>query len=333
MARKLVQSLKARGVNGAVFVDLSPLFRSGGPSYLWMQRYNAIAAREARRAAPKNKRPRWLHNGPPLSGPAGWRYSVAPGRETVVGAMGNVLNYALFVDQGTGVFGGKGAYPAKILPPWLARGYEYYERHWRYDGKRTLPTIMIKGQQGQHFMQKGMVTAALRMGVLVHPGTVPTPPAARAMALKWSRTGFVWSFAFDTQQRIWRAERDAAWSARRRNRTGDSAVRRQRRIREESQAIRKRNNQAKKRQRERYEKSRDKAKQAKDRQPRSVEAKIKNTAKGMRGVIQVGRIAKGPDGSYAVEVWMWGSVGGIKQRIKRYLHFSPEGKYQGFIKG
>lgn len=74
-------------------------------------------------------------------------------------------SYAIYVDQGTGVFAGHSAYEAKILPPFNEGGDSLYEATFRPGGPGTkkLAKVMIQGQPGQHFFDKGLAEAMRSM--------------------------------------------------------------------------------------------------------------------------------------------------------------------------
>lgn len=81
-------------------------------------------------------------------------------------ATGSSMPYAIYVDQGTGVFGGGGAYEAKVLPPYNTGEGTLYEAGW------NKKPIYIKGQIGKHFFDKGLASAfrAMRMRSTDVPG-------------------------------------------------------------------------------------------------------------------------------------------------------------------
>ena len=147
--------------NGYLTVDARVMFADGGQVETWLRRLTGRARHEIAKAAPSNKRPRWGHYGPPLKmtikrsiktrkGSGGkWYYLYT--------SVGSTAPYALYVDQGSGIHAGKSPWEAKILPPWPAKGYELYEK--KRDGRR----VMIDGQEGKFFFEKGLERAFDRM--------------------------------------------------------------------------------------------------------------------------------------------------------------------------
>jgi hypothetical protein len=133
----------------------------------------------------------------------------------VYGAVGSTSNYAAFVDQGTGVYAGNAPYEAKILPPWKRLEPSLYESTWK-PGAKTVDPVMIKGQPGQFFFDKGLKRAfqSMRMRSFQVPGDAQI---AKALSeLPPGLSNFVGATpsdaAFKASLDEWRSWRDAAWS-------------------------------------------------------------------------------------------------------------------------
>lgn len=197
------------------------LFMPGGQVHAWHQRFTGQIREKTRKAAPANQRPRWSHYGKPLKAtihsakPAYW--GNGRDRQRIYGAVGSNSAYALYVNDGTGIHNGGGPYPAKILPPWTRGDSSLYEHTWRPGGpgSRRVSQVMIKGQKGQHFFERGLALAFRHMRM--RSRQVAGEPRISAMA-----TGNnVWnngvpgntpvSGSFLAQLQEWRAWRDEAW--------------------------------------------------------------------------------------------------------------------------
>lgn len=220
----VVRRIHNRGATITVESHAEILFMPGGSVNTWTNRFTGRIRARTIAAAPANKRPRWAHYGKPLKGtivsarPRFW--GNGRDKQRVYGAVGSTAPYALYVDQGTGVYGGSGPYPAKILPPWSHGSPSLYERTWRPGGPgtRRVAPVMIKGQQGQEFFAKGLAAAfrSMRMRSAALPGD-GSPKISDVMGSAVSTLGnFMGNTAatpaFVGQLNEWRAWRDEAWS-------------------------------------------------------------------------------------------------------------------------
>lgn len=222
----VVRRIQKRGASITVESHAEVLFMPGGSVNSWAARFTGRIKSRTIAAAPANKRPRWAHYGPPLKDtiisarPRFWGNGVD--KQRVYAAVGSTAPYALYVDQGTGVYGGSGPYPAKILPPWTWGGASLYESTWKPGGPggKTVPQVMIRGQRGQQFFAKGLAAAfrSMRMRSFALPGeggpkisealsAVPT-----AITAKMHGTGATPAFIGQLGQ--WREWRDQAWERR-----------------------------------------------------------------------------------------------------------------------
>jgi hypothetical protein len=211
---------------GAVFVVEAHgqvLFMPGAPVYGWAARFANATKRGVEAEAPVNKRPRWAHYGKPLKESITSttpRYRRTAGGARVYAAVGSTAPYAVYVDQGTGVYGGGGPYLAKILPPTAWGAPNLYEASWVPPGSdHPVRPVMIKGQPGQHFFQKGLERGfeAMRMRSYQVPGD---PKISAAMDdfpsdLRALASTELSKAAFLPQLQEWRAWRDEAWKAHR----------------------------------------------------------------------------------------------------------------------
>lgn len=215
----LIRRIHNRGATVVVEAHGEVLFAPTGPVGNWTRRFSNRLTAFAAQEAPTNKRPRWAHYGKPLKSTMTSSTTYQPGRFKVYAAVGSTAPHALFVDQGTGIYGGGGAYEAKILPPWQHGSASLYEATWRPEGPghRRVRPVMIRGQKGQHFFDKALsrAFASMRMRAFQVPtdakisGAISSAPA--------SVTNFLGSTngnggAFRAQLEEWRLWRDEAWS-------------------------------------------------------------------------------------------------------------------------
>lgn len=218
-----IKKLRGRGVSGVVTAYGEVLFMPGGDVNRWTNRFAARIGAETRKAAPSNRRPRWAHYGKPLKATVTAsrpEYRPARGGGRVYAAVGSTAPYAYYVDQGTGVYGGNGPYPAKVLPPWEQGSPSLYEHTWRPGGPgtRKVGTVMIKGQRGQGFFDTGLTRgfARMRMRSFQVPGegirgmTDALGSFPRGLEFD-GNTPVTAGFIASLQE--WRAWRDAAWNA------------------------------------------------------------------------------------------------------------------------
>lgn len=217
------------------------LFMPEGEVWRWKQRLMRRIRAATIRAAPSNKRPRWAHYGKPLkttihtAKPNFW----GNGRDKmrIYGAVGSNSPYAYYVNEGTGVYAGKGPYPAKILPPWRRGDASLYEHTWRPtgpDGRRVAP-VMIKGQRPQGFMDKGLAegfaSMRLRSYQVAGEGRITDAIGASVTMLDNFSGATEQTNAFVLELALWRMWRDEAWEGGRflgRHKSGMSWAERQR---------------------------------------------------------------------------------------------------------
>ena len=155
--------LKGRGAKGIVSVNGSVLFAPGTDIDRWRRRFSARLTTAVKRHAPygtgptvkypnRTMRP---HPGPHLrdtiTSSTGKRITKDGGFFYL--STGSTVPYALYVDQGTGIYGGNGPYEATLLPP-----FEYGEGSL-FEKSPWMPKVMIKGQKGQEFFEKGLEDA------------------------------------------------------------------------------------------------------------------------------------------------------------------------------
>lgn len=210
----------------AINANATLLFVPGGDVYEWTNKVNRSIKRQTAYWAPKHnqtgrwKRPLRPHGRTPLK-----RTFVASRPYTrkskygaqVLASVGSTAHHALYVDQGTGIYGGNGPYEARLLPPWSEGSPSLYEATWNPGGKRVRDPVMIKGQPGKQFFDKGLRSAfkANRVPYV----TLPSGGGAieQALSVGWPQTLMDFSgsttadagFLQDLPK--WRAWRDAAW--------------------------------------------------------------------------------------------------------------------------
>jgi hypothetical protein len=229
----LVRRIRRRNAYMVVEAHAEVLFTATGDVGRWTNRLsNRITAFTAA-AAPNNKRPRWAHYGRALKTTFTSSTTYQPGRMRVYAAVGSKAPHAVFVDQGTGVFNGGTPWKAAILPPRTEGGSDLYEATWRPGGPgnpRVKP-IMIQGQKGQKFFEKGLRRGfqSMRMRTYQVPGEGgprissvlnSAPPSMLGKVLGPSATP-----AFMAQLEQWREDRDKAYI---RNRDRDKTERKNR---------------------------------------------------------------------------------------------------------
>jgi hypothetical protein len=220
----VVRRIRKRNLTITVESHAEVLFMPGGQVFNWQNRFSQrIKARTIARA-PGNKRPRWAHYGKPLKStiqsayPRFW--SNGKDKMRVYGAVGSGAPYAAFVDQGTGVFNGGAPWEAKILPPWQWEGASLYEATWRPGGPsgRRVAPVMIKGQPGQHYFDKGLADAfrSMRMRSFQVPGEggpkISEALSAIPSVIEGKFHGPTATPGFMNSLREWREWRDRAWN-------------------------------------------------------------------------------------------------------------------------
>lgn len=158
----VVRRIRNRGATITVEANAEVEFMPGGSVHSWTNMFTGRIRAKTEAVTPRNKRPRWDHYGEPLRNtlvsarPRFW--SNGGDRQRVYGAVGSTAPHAYYVDQGTGVYNGSGPYQAKILPPWQRGEGSLYEASWRAAGPqgRRARIVMIQGQKGQKFFEKGL---------------------------------------------------------------------------------------------------------------------------------------------------------------------------------
>lgn len=156
--------LHNRGAVVVVEAHAEVLAMPTGPIGRWSKLFIERLERNTTSFAPVNKRWRWAHYGKPLKQTISSDIDYVPSRTRVYGAVGSSAPHAVYVDQGTGVHGGNGPYPAKILPPWRPGSPSLYEARWvPPGGRRSVRQVMIDGQKGRFYFQKGIDKTMLQM--------------------------------------------------------------------------------------------------------------------------------------------------------------------------
>lgn len=153
--------LRSRGATVTVTAHGQILAVKGGVVNNWTNRFTQQMGAKTRKAAPRNRRIRWAHYGPPLkktimaSKP---QTRMTKGGFKIYGSAGSTAHYALFVDQGTNSF------DAKILPPYYWGSPSLYEYSWEPLGRGSrLGTVHVRGQAAQEFFAKGLAAAFRHM--------------------------------------------------------------------------------------------------------------------------------------------------------------------------
>lgn len=135
----------------------------------------------------------------------------------ILAAIGSTAGHALYVDQGTGDYSGHGPYPAKILPPWKEGDPSLYEHSWNPGGRKLRNPVMIHGQKGQEFFDKGMRSAFKAMHIPSATLPAGSPRVEKALNVGWplTLTGFSGSTTAEAgflgDLELWREWRDTAW--------------------------------------------------------------------------------------------------------------------------
>lgn len=219
----VVKRIRNRGATITVEAHGEVLFMPGGDVHNWTNRFTGRIRAKTIQAAPSNSRPRWAHYGKPLRStivsarPRFW----GNGRDKmrVYAAVGSTAAYAQYVDQGTGVYNGGAPYEAAILPPWQQGSPSLYERTWRPAGPRgrRVRPVMIKGQRGQQFFDKGLAAAfrSMRMRSFQVPGEGGPKITDALNSTPSTLENFLGNTpatpAFVAQLGEWRKWRDEAW--------------------------------------------------------------------------------------------------------------------------
>lgn len=243
----LVKKLRDVGAKGVVTAVGEALFAPQTDVSRWKNRFSTTLRHAGARHAPSHdysKRPLRPHPGPRLKesfrGRAHTDLTKGGGRFHV--AMGSLAGYALYVDQGTGVYGeGNGLYLAKLLPPTAEGAPNLYER------SKNMPDVWISGQRGQGFMEKALEDAMQRMltpasrgggGItamraalktfpanLFEPGNTPMDAGLKARRAKWRR----WrDMAYEAKRERQREISHQKWKERQERKAADEAARKAR---------------------------------------------------------------------------------------------------------
>lgn len=173
-----VKVLRERGAKVVVEAHGEVLFAPGTELDRWKNRFSQVIRNRVADRAPRfnssTKYPQRTYR--PHRYPkhldqtirAATETKAHPGGGVFFVAVGSIAPYAIYVDQGTGVYGGDGAYEAKILPPFTYKGHTFYER------RPGTPPVMIKGQPGQFFFKNGLDDAftTMRLPATEVPGNI-----------------------------------------------------------------------------------------------------------------------------------------------------------------
>jgi hypothetical protein len=214
----LIKTFHNRGSTIVVEAHGEVLFSAAGDVGRWTKQLTRAIKVATQANAPRNKRPRWTHYGKPLKQTFDADVRYVPSRMRVYGAVGSSALHAAFVDQGTGVFGGNGAYEAKILPPWRRGSPSLYEQGWSPNGSGERSSVLIKGQPGQFFFDAGLAQgfAAMRILSFEAPLTPKISEAVRSLPpgiLSFLDQGnTVANPLFKQQLAEWRSWRQAAFN-------------------------------------------------------------------------------------------------------------------------
>lgn len=216
----VVRKIRNRGATITVESNAEVLFMPGGQVNNWANRFTGRIRSNTIAVAPTNKRPRWGHYGKPLKDtivsarPRFW--SNGGDRQRVYAAVGSTAPHAYYVDQGTGIYAGRGAYEAKVIPPWQPV-FDLYEHTWspRGPGGRTVAPVMIRGQKGQQFFERGLALAfrSMRLRSYQVPGGPKIGPVMNAVptGLDNFKGNTPADSAFKASLDQWRAQRDERW--------------------------------------------------------------------------------------------------------------------------
>lgn len=198
------------------------LFTGTGPVGRWTKKLVKSVETATAANSPRNKRPRWAHYGKPLKQTFGSSVRTVPSQLKVHGAVGSSSDYATFVDQGTGVFAGHEPWEAKILPPWRRGSPSLYEQGWSPNASGARNTVMIQGQPGQFFFDKGLKQGFAVMRLLSFEAPLTPSIESAIQDLPLSILSFLDSGntvanpAFKAQLKEWRLWRQEAFNEGRR---------------------------------------------------------------------------------------------------------------------
>lgn len=214
----LVKRIRRRGANMVVEAHGEVLFAATGDVGRWTNRFSQRARAFTSQEAPMNKRPRWGHYGKPLKSTFTASTTYQPVRMRVYSAVGSTAPHSAYVDQGTGVYAGNGPYEAKVIPPWRRGSASLYENTWIPPGSKSrVKTVMIRGQKGQFFFDKGLSRAfqSMRMRAFQVPGDAKITDALNSVPSQLEN--FLGNTQPDAAFRLslaeWREWRDAHFNA------------------------------------------------------------------------------------------------------------------------
>lgn len=217
----VVKRIRKRGATITVESHAEILFMPGGSINSWMAKFTGQLRSRTIKNAPTNKRPRWGHYGKPLKAtivsarPRFW--GNGRDKQRVYTAVGSTAPHAYYVDQGTGVYGGRGPYEAKVLPPYQWGSASLYEHTWRPGGigTRKVAPVMIQGQEPKFFFDESLRETMHHMRLSAFQ--VPTSPkitdalGSKATGLEGFLGNTLGDEGFIASLREWRRWRDDAW--------------------------------------------------------------------------------------------------------------------------
>lgn len=218
-----VKKIRSRGANIVVEANGEVLFAPGTELSRWKNRFSQRVRSATEIAAPTNKRPRWGHYGKPLKATitAATQTRITKGGGFFYIAVGSRAPHSYYVDQGTGIYAGRGPYEAAVLPPFVRGGASLYERTWRPGGPpnpRVSP-VMIRGQKPQNFFDTGLKNGfrSMRLRSFQVPGE---GASGISSAMKTAATGMADflgntppDLGFRASLEEWRRWRDTAFNA------------------------------------------------------------------------------------------------------------------------
>lgn len=211
----LARTIRSRGSTIVVEAHGEVMFLPSGDIGRWMRIFTDRIEKFTIAYAPSNKGWRWAHYGKALKKTFDGDVAYDPLRLRIYMAVGSSSDHALYVDQGTGVYGGNGPYQAKILPPYRPGSPSLYEHTWVPPGShRSVTPVFIRGQKGQFFFDRGMKRAfqSMRMRSFQLPGEGASGMTKALTAvpdgLINSVTGVMNEGVFVQQLQEWRRWRD-----------------------------------------------------------------------------------------------------------------------------
>lgn len=215
----VARTLKGRKTHGAVVVYAEVLFKEGADIPRWKKRLSARVRARASDFAPRNKRPRWAHYGPPLHSTmrSNTRTRMTAGGGYVSSGVGSTAHYSVYVDQGTK------DHTATILPPWEVFSPTLYEAAWNPHGAGApLGPIKIRGIEPTLFMEKGLDAALISMKLRAHQfggnGGINWDNSYFLMHTPFFAGNTPVDLGFKASRAEWREWRNEAWIVRNENR-------------------------------------------------------------------------------------------------------------------